>query len=203
MRIFLVLLIALASCKTSTPEKVPSPSVEPIATVPIPSPVGGTVTNGYVKLVPDEYYTTKAERELIKKAEAKSNEVRTSDCTFNFISKRKMIQTDGRTPLQVATEVKAMSGSVPVQFYYSRFTSARAYRNEGEPTIYLNRKFIGPNSNLCEVAGTINHESLHSLKNFGHDFNWSASREYSVPYSYDHAFAPEAYSMSDSGGCCK
>lgn len=200
MKKFLILLIALSACKNSKVENVPVPSIEPIVT---PSPEI-PLKSGGVTLVPDEYYTTKDERILIAKAEKKMNEVVQSNCFYNFMAKRKMIQTNGKTPEQVASEFVSAKGTIPVQFYYSRFTSTRAYRQPPSNTIHINRKFIGPDSDLCEVAGTFAHESIgHSLLNYEHDMQWSASREFSVPYSSDHAFASEPYSMSDSGGCCK
>lgn len=199
----LVLIFLLSSCTSkqikpsvTTPENVP-PVSSPSATPSIDPPRGG------VTFEPVEYYTTKTERELIDKASIIANRVRSSDCTFDFISKRKMIQTQGKTNVAVATEVRALTGVVPVEFYYERFSGARAYRSPPGKTIYLNRKYIGPNSDICDVAGTLNHESLHALAEYDHDHEWSPEREYSVPYSYDHAFASEPYSMSDSGGCCK
>lgn len=194
----LLLLIIIFGCKPSVIDEF-KPSPTPTV-IPIVSPVGASVG---VVFKPVPGYATKAEIELLARASIKANEVKSSICTFNFLSKRKMIQTNGLSNLQVAQVIKDLSGEVPVQFYYSRFTSARAYRSPPGKTIYLNRKFITPDSDLCDVSGTILHESLHALKDFEHDFQWSASREFSVPYSSDHAFASESYSMSDSGGCCQ
>lgn len=199
----LLVLLITQSCSTLKNSQTSQVDVPPVLS-PTATPSSVPSAMGGVTFAPDEYYTTKPERELIAKAAKKMNEVVHSDCYFNFMSHRKFIQVDGKTSLQVATEFKNASGTIPVQFYYSRWTSAIAYRQPPGNTIYLNRKFIGAGSDICDVAGTLAHESIgHSLLNYGHDYNWSASREYSAPYSSDHAFANEPYSGSESGGCCK
>jgi hypothetical protein len=198
-----ILQLSIFACKDSSPVNPKVPTDVEVVASPVPT---GTplAVSGEITLKPVEYYTTDAERKLIAKVQVKMNEVVQSDCFYNFMASRKMIQTDGKTSKQVADEFRNARGSIPVQFYYSRFTSTRAYRQPPYNTIYINRKYIGVDSDLCDVAGTFAHESIgHSLLNFGHDQGWSASREYSVPYSSDHAFASEPYSMSDSGGCCK
>lgn len=202
--IFLALLF-LNACKNSTLEnKVPS-AVDPIATAsPTITPNGGIVTTGLIHFIPDANHTTSEQRKLIASVEAKANEVKNSDCVHSFLSARKMIQTDGKTYLQVANEVRAASGNIPVKFYYTRFGSAVAYREPPSLTIHLNSRFYGSWSTVCEVVSVLLHESVgHSLLNFDHDYKWSASREYSVPYSINHAVDTGSYSMSDSGGCCK
>ncbi len=203
-----LLQLSILGCATTQPiQELPvlvppetKPTATPVPTTPVVDP---GVVAGEVKFSPVEYYTTASEKVLIGKAQAKANEVKNSDCYFNFIANRKMIQTQGNTNTFVAKQIRALNGTVPVEFYFARFTSARAYRSPPSKTIHLNRKFIGTNSELCDVAGTILHESLHALLEYDHDFEWSPSREFSVPYSSDHAFADEAYSQSNSGGCCK
>lgn len=195
----LILVIALLAPKTLAFTKK---RVEPTPTPVVASTPIVAASPGEISFQAVEYYTTKAERELIAKAAAKANEIKKTDCYYNFIANRKMIQTQGKPTKQIADEIRALTGVVPVKFYYA-FNSASAYRSPPSMTINLNRRWIGSNSDVCDVAGTLLHESLHALKDFEHDFYWSASREFSVPYSSDHAFAKEPYSQSDSGGCCK
>lgn len=196
MRSMVLGLLLLSACQTTPTVKDPLPIIEPIVS---PSP---DTLSWAVIYKPVDYYTTLAERAFIVKVGKKTNEVKSTDCVYNFISKRKMIQTNGKTSQQVADDIRNLTGIVPVEFYHA-FNSARAFRNAGDPTIHINRRWIGVNSDVCEVAATFIHESLHALKEYDHDYKWSPSREFSVPYSADHAFASEPYSGSDSGGCCK
>lgn len=207
--IYLVLLLTLlSSCNggKAPPVKV---EVETIATptpaiVATPSPSASPVA-GRVRFKPVEYYTTSEQRKLIASVEDKANEVKNSDCVYDFLSKRKMIQTDGKTNEQVAKEVRAISGEIPVEFYYPRWpTKAVAYREPPSLTIHLNGKVYGTWSSVCDLVSVLLHESIgHSLLNYDHDFNWSPSREYSVPYSINHAVDTGSYSGSPSGACCK
>ena len=169
-----------------TPEPVASPS--PIASA---SPIPITNVQG-ITFKPVDYYTTEAEREKIKRVGALVNRVFQSQCFADFMGKRKLIQTGGRTPPQVAEFIQSLTGVVPVEMYSRcmRFnvfkcpapTSAVAYRNPGSPTIHLNRAAFWTNQPDCTWAKTQAHESLHSY-GFDHDFEWSPSRSYSVPYS--------------------
>ena len=203
--ILIFALLVISACRES-PITVPAPSPTPSATVTpsaSPSP-SASPAFGMVHFAPVNYYTTPEQRKLIANAEAKVNEMKNSDCVYNFIKNRKLIQTDGKTPTQVADEIRAASGTIPVEFYYNRWGSAVAYREPPSLTIHLNSRFYGSWSSVCEVVSVLLHESVgHSLLNYDHDFNWSPSREYSVPYSINHAVDTGTYSMSESAGCCK
>ena len=198
--IYLVLLLTLfASCKGGEAPPVQT-QVEPVVT---PTPATSAV--GTVRFKPVAYYTTPEQRKLIASVEAKANEVKNSECVYNFLAARKMIQTDGKSSEQVAKEVRAVSGEIPVEFYYPRWpTKAVAYREPPSLTIHLNGKVYGTWSSPCELVSVLLHESIgHSLLNYDHAYNWSPSREYSVPYSINHAVDTGSYSGSPSGGCCR
>lgn len=198
--LILLVLAAFNGCSHNKPiaESSNDQQSEPSAT-PLPS---ASPSVGGVTFVPLKDYTTEAEKAYVAKVAVKMNETGYNQCTYNFIKNRNMIQTNGKTPLQVADHLMSLKGSINVGFYYSWFTSARAYR-DGD-NIWLNRKFIGVDSDLCETASTFDHEGRgHALGLYDHDFNWSPSREYSVPYSIDHAYFTNSYSQSPSGGCCK
>jgi hypothetical protein len=139
------------------------------------------------------YYSTVAERKKIKEAEVKVNEVIQSKCFAGFMGKRKMIQTESRTSAQVVAHIQSLRDTVPVNMYYRRMggiggTSAVAFREPPEKDINLNRAYFSLGLSTCEWASTIAHESLHAIGEYGHDFNWSPSRDYSVPYSANSAF---------------
>jgi hypothetical protein len=193
MKLLIILFLAAISCTSKAPiaATTPTPTLAPTPSVsPSPSVRG-------VKLSPVFDYTTKAERDVIAKVENKMNEVVQSKCFDDFLSKRKMIQTGGKTSQQVVDHVRGLSGSVPVQMYYrcmSRSirclapTSAVAYRQPPDLDIHFNRAAFYPGLPLCEWVSTAAHEALgHSLGEYDHDFNWNAQRDFSVPYSLNAA----------------
>lgn len=176
--------------RLEAPEPQPSVSVSPLpVSTPSPLPTG----RGHIALEPDTYYSTASERTKIKKAEIKVNQVIQSECFSKFMSTRKLLQTNGRTPAQVVAHIQSLKDTVPVNMYYRRMggiggTSAVAYRQPPEKDVNLNRAYFGIVLSDCEWASTLAHESLHAIGEYGHDFNWSPSREYSVPYSVNHSF---------------
>jgi hypothetical protein len=212
-----LIFVLLSSCSTvkngSQPvlgqDKLPVESsqtqhdVDPTESKVTPTPT--PLVNVGVTFVPVEYYTTKAQREKIKKAEKKMNEVIQSQCFKDFMSKRAMIDTNGKKSYEVVEHLQSLSGKIPVEMYNpGRFSSAVAYRSPPSLTIHLSYNYFTTDMDDCEWASTMAHESLgHSLGEYDHDYRWSASREYSVPYSINHAFSKESFSGSPSGGCCK
>lgn len=188
MRIALTLLIIiLASCKPSdqgntTPDVIDVPHATP-------TPQKG------ITLIPVN--ASKAESEKIKEAEALINKTVGTDCFYNALATRKLVQTDGRTPAEVATHVKSLSGTIKVNMYYRcrsfswrcvTPTSAVAYRDPPATDVYLNQAYFEPSLSVLEWASTLTHEALgHSLGNYGHDFNATSRRPYSVPYSIGFA----------------
>lgn len=190
----LIALLQLSGCSTtgiSNREQVP-PAVETVASpVPNQTPLVGS---GEITLKPVEYYTTVAERAVIAKAQIKLNEVVHSKCFNDFISNRKMIQTNGKDSVAVAAHLKAITGVVPVKMYFRRFTSAVAYRQPPSQEINLNRNYFYTTLPLCQWVSTIGHESLgHSLGEYDHSFDWTPERDFSVPYSINKAI----------DACCK
>ncbi len=178
-RYLILFLLSFASCSSvqsgvsALNAATPAPSVTP-------SPIGV----GDILFVPDMKFNSKLEAEKILSAGKKLNEVRKSQCFFNAIKNRKMIETNGKTSEEVAIHLQSVSGSIPVQWYLARFTSAVAYRNVGSPIIHFNRKYFSYKSSDCSIASTLGHEALgHVLGEYGHSFKWTKERDYSVPYS--------------------
>ena len=177
---------------TATPAPSSSPTPSPTLS-PSPAPLG----KGFVTFDPVDGYATDAEMEKIASAGKKLNQVIQSSCFHDFMSKRALIQTNGRTPVQVADHLQSLAGVVPVVMYYRCMrswkcptgTSAVAYRQPPSITINLNRAVYTNAKSDCDWASVEGHESLgHSLGGYEHDFDWSPSREFSVPYSINHAF---------------
>lgn len=176
------------SKRAPAPEMSPTPSPAPTVsagTVPFPSGV---------EFKPVEYYTTKAQRAKIAAAAVKVKEVLGSQCFADFMSKRKLMDTDGRTPTQVVEHLRGLKGTVPVKIYYRCMqfnvfkcpapTSAVAYRQPPSKEINLNGYAFTLDMSDCEWAATMAHEGLgHSMGEYGHSFDWTATRDFSVPYS--------------------
>lgn len=152
-----------------------------------PSPTPVIVSHGNVIFEPKKYYATKDEAQMIREAGDKMNEVVQSKEFFDCIKNRKLIQTDGRTPEQVAAHLQSLKGTVPVVMYYRPFTKAVAYRQPPSITINLNRKYFVRSIGVCEWSSTLGHEVLgHSLGEYGHSFKWNKQRDFSVPYSINY-----------------
>jgi hypothetical protein len=189
---FLTLTAGAAGKRALVP--LPLPSISPSPLVP-----GAGLT-----LEPVEYYTTPQERVKIEAAGSLAASVIHSDCFKNFMAGRALIQTNSRTPAQVVSHLQGLAGTVPVQMYYRPMwlTSAVAYRQPPDFTIHLNRAVFTPNLSTCLWAATIAHESYgHSAGGYDHDFNWSPSRSFSVPYSMggaDKVQGGDAFAR-----CCK
>lgn len=154
---------------------------------PTPTPI--IAKNGNVIFEPKKYYATKDEAQMIIESGNKMNEVVQSQEFFDCIKNRKLIQTNGRTPEQVATHLQSIKGVVPVVMYYRKFTRAVAYRKPPSTTINLNRKYFVRSIGVCEWSSTMGHEALgHALGEYGHDFKWNKMRDFSVPYSINYCF---------------
>ena len=133
---------------------------------------------------PVDYYTTKAEREIIKKAGRLAYETMHSQCASDFLMQRKLIQTEGWSNARVIAHLKSLKGVVPVSMYYRKRTSAVAYRTPPYKDIYLNRKAFHPAMPLCEWAATLAHEGYgHAYGEYDHAYKWNPQRDFSVPYS--------------------
>lgn len=186
---------------TPTASAVPTPTPTASA-VPSPTPIPTAKPVTGVRFTPVAYYTTVQERAIIKKAGDLVNETMRSDCVQKFIRNRKMIDTEGRTSDQVMDHLLSLTSEVPVKMYYRCMrnwkcpfgTSAVAYRQPPQPDINLNQAVYWSGLPLCEWASVMAHEGYgHSAGEYGHDYEWSPSREFSVPYSLNHAFT----------ACCK
>jgi len=119
----------------------------------------------------------------------KMNQIVHSDCFKNFLVNREMIQTKGKSNEAVVRDLQSLSGNVNVKFYYKRFTTELAVRYPPSTDINFNTYFWSAKSPVCDFASTLAHEALgHALGNYDHDFKYSKSRDFSVPYSINKAF---------------
>lgn len=197
----LMLVSIMFSCShkkvKESADKVPSADVS----TPTPTPAGTTqpvdVGVANVKLVPQSM-ATKDEVAFLAKAEKKMNEVIQSKAFFDFMLNRNLVDTNGKTPREVAAHLQGISGTINVKYYFtkmkSRFnpfgTSVVAYRKPPSNDININRAYYDPSySSVCEFAGTLAHESVcHSLGGYDHDYYDTTERPFSVCYSINTAF---------------
>lgn len=185
---------AYASGRARQPEPIVSETPLP---PPSPLPTSLPPRQG-VYFEPDPYYSTLRQRENVAKAAAILMGAVKSDCFTQFMSKRALIDTTTadhptpRTPAEVAAHIQGLSGTVSVQFYYRCIRSwkcplgtiAEAYRNPGEATIHLNTAYFPDGVDLVDLAATLGHEDLgHALGGYDHSYNWTPTRDFSVPYS--------------------
>lgn len=188
---------ARSKARPVIPEPTPTSTA---SAVPTPSPTAPAVSG--LRFIPVAYYSTPQEREIITQAGALVNQTIQSKCFADFMGNRKLIQTEGRSVKEVVAHLQGLTSDVPVEMYYRCMrswkcpfgTTAVAYREPPSPTIHLNRAVYWNGLPLCEWASVMAHEGAgHSAGEYGHDFNWSPSRDFSVPYSINAAFT----------ACCK
>lgn len=176
------------SGKAAAPVAVPSvtPIAEPSA-VPIPDLPGG------VEFECISGYCTTTEQKIIPKASSLARAVVQGQCFGSFFTARALRETNGRLNAEVVEHLRSLSGTVPVKMYYRCLgvfpcTSAVGYRQPPAILVNLNRAAFTEKTDMKKWVSVLLHEGYgHALGNYAHAFRWSPSREYSVPYSLNHA----------------
>lgn len=139
---------------------------------------------------------TDAEVRAVRQAGDIANAVKNSDCFRRFLAERPMIETRGEDSRQVAAEMQALRGTVPVALYYRcntpsaecrEPTAAVAYRQPPEIRIFINRAHFDADRagfDIYDLASTLGHEAFgHLLGGFEHPYAWTPTRDFTVPYS--------------------
>lgn len=180
----ILLVVAIYGCtkniKTDSNTDIFHESVDKV-TSPTPPEMGG------VTFIPVSQ--NKDEIMMVTVASDKVNEVVKSKCFADFMLDRDMIQTKGQSNAQVVKTLQSATGKINVKFYTKRMTSEIAVRYPPSSDINFNRAYWTGNKNVCKWASTLAHEGLgHVLGDYDHDFRYSKSRDYSVPYSINFAF---------------
>ena len=155
---------------------------------------------GQIQFVPISESASALEIRAIEEAGDIANRVKNSDCFREFMASRRLIETNGRTPSEVVFQLQALSGQIPVGLYFRCLegsvgctspTSAVAYRQPPDNTIYVNRAYYNISVgtvDLYELAGSLAHEGIgHVLGGYDHSYTWTPQRDLSVPYSISGA----------------
>lgn len=152
-------------------------------------------------------FITAKEIELVAAASNKLHQTVNSQCFRDFMLGSKLLETNGKTNLEVVNQLTNFNDIVPVKIYYKKWgckigcTSAIAYRSPPHKTINLNRSFFTASRSSCRWAATMAHEALgHALGNYGHSSEWNVNREYTVPYKMSGA--KEQYGSNAFDKCC-
>lgn len=145
---------------------------------------------GKVGFSPVKGYTS-SEMKVLEVAVKLSNELLASQCFSEFVLKRKkLIETSGKTRLQVIDHLANLDLKVPLRMYYKN-NGVVGYRQPPSPQVNTNRKFHS-GSTACSRGSNLTHEWSHS-GGYGHSYKANYNRQFSVPYTINAGFL----------ACCK
>jgi hypothetical protein len=121
----------------------------------------------------------------------RSKEFRERVLNYNYKGQRAFVDNGGKTNEEIYQSLLDASETLlpgidhtmnlELELYYNRWTSTVGYTYPDTMKIWMNNKFFSGYT-PAEVAGNIFHEWTHKL-GYGHDFNYSESRDHSVPYA--------------------
>lgn len=134
---------------------------------------------------------TKAQATKVASAELMANEVLQGTCFQDFMAKRPMIWTQGKTDQQVIDQLKSTNLTVPVHYYwgttiFGKCNGTIGYRQPPYPDVYFNECYH-QYYDACDEASNGTHEWSHTV-GYGHPFKPTNNRGYTVPYSINAAF---------------
>jgi hypothetical protein len=175
---FSLLISQTAFSRGSPPPKPSQPPQQSPGTVTTPLHKG-------VHFSPLRYHTTE-EKEVVAVAEKLSNDLLQSKCFENFMVTRGLIDTNGKTAIQVVEDLKTKNLTVPVEMYSAWWSNVVGYRQPPAPDVYTNRKFHA-GATACSRGSNLLHEWSHSA-DYDHSYKATALRPRSVPYSINAAF---------------
>lgn len=185
-----IILFTLSSCslvnhKTSKPVDLVSSSEETPTHTSSGTP---SVKESHKPFLVVSKFTgfNKSTIEKLKKATVKIDEVFASDCFEDFMVKRNLIQTNGKSNKEVVEHLRSTQAKVELVYYYKWFSKVHGYTYPNTDKIWLNGKYH-TGTTVCSEASNLAHEGSHKV-GYGHDFKATKRRPYSVPYSINAAW---------------
>jgi hypothetical protein len=171
---------------------------------PTPSPSASPAEQAkIITLICDEK-CTEAEKDKIKKVEAKLNETLASKCFEDYITDtaRKFNNLQGKTPWDIVNEMRQPQ-TMLVNYYSSVEFWILGFEMGGESVVHLNRVAMAYHRfDICDEASVAAHETSHA-KGFMHVGNSAnAFNLLTPPYQINAAFDSTA-KFASNGGCCK
>jgi len=187
------LAILLSSCVVNS--RVNSPTIMG----PVPSP-SASPEQKIITLICDEK-CTEAEKDKLKKVEAKLNETLGSKCFEDYMTQEGRKYTHFKdSPADIVKKMREPQ-TMLVNYYTSVMIWVLGYEVGGESVVHLNRLAVAYHGfNICDEASVAAHETSHA-KGFMHLGNDPSKNDniHSVPYQINAAFD----SGPGKGGCCK
>lgn len=177
----LTMLILITACATKS--VVEKPVTPPLVEKP-------SLTKSLVNVTKYTNFTDEEKAKSFLYIE-KMDEVVASKCFGDFMEARELIKTNGKTNQEVIKDLRTKKVDIELIMYYKRFSTVAGYTENGATWIKLNRKYH-TGASICSEASNLKHELSHKL-DYGHNYNATQTRPYSVPYSINEAFK----------ACCK
>lgn len=125
-----------------------------------------------------------AQFDKIKASAAKVNEVVSSQCFKDSLSRMPLIQTNGKTPAEVVEFLIHAGVKVDTKMYFT-YKRVLGYTLPSVQKIWINSRYA-LKWDVCDMASLLVHEGLHKA-GFKHGYQNTPTRKYSVPYSANRA----------------
>lgn len=165
---------------------------------PTSKPPVSSIAKG-VHFEPVRNYTAE-EKAVLVVAEKLANDLLQSSCFEKFMVNRALIETEGKSNIEVVNLLKNTNLTIPVEMYSKWWSNVIGYRQPPKPDIYTNRKYHA-GSTACARSSNLTHEWSHTV-GFSHSFESTPKRPFSVPYSINAAFSECCFCEKNSITSC-
>lgn len=133
-----------------------------------------------------KYNFNRAQKDRLATYTPIMNETLGSQCFEDFMLKRKLIQTGGRSNQEVIDHLRESTVEVELISYWSpKGTVGYTYPSVNK--IWMNER-LHRSFDSCRSASNLAHEGSHKI-GYGHDYKRTKRRPMSVPYSINAAFS--------------
>jgi hypothetical protein len=180
MKILALLLLTLAlGCKQTETSQGPLSTPDVAAPVSVPEVIEPSQTAPIATII-EHINSTDLEKAKNLKAIERIRETVMSGCFQKAWLERELIQTNGKTNVEILKEIINADVKIRVSMYRS-WKNTVGYTYPSSDTIWCNRKFHD-NMDPCDAGANLFHEILHKL-GYQHDVKPNKQRPFSVPYS--------------------